>query len=178
MLRALALAALCASAAVAQTPPATVADDALRLDGLVMPDVVARSAFSFDALAGRLVLVDVWATWCAPCLAEIPTFNALHAALAGRTDVAFVSVLDDARAGGMGPQEAEAFVAERGVAYPALYDLGGDDGLGAALNVWAYPTKFLVYPDGAIRSVPLDADWREALRLATDALGLEPVDVD
>ncbi len=152
-------------------------DGAPRLDGLVMPDVVARAAFSFDDLAGRLVLLDVWATWCGPCLAEIPTFNAFHDSLAGRTDIAFVSILADARTGGMLPQDAEAFVAERGVRYPALYDLG-DDGLGAALDVTAYPSKYLVYPDGTLRPIPMDVSWRTAVRLATDELGLVPVAAD
>ena len=155
-----------------------VMDDAPRLDGLVMPDVVARGPFAFDRLAGRLVLVDVWATWCGPCLAEIPTFNALHEALRERDDVAFVSVLADARTGGMAPLGAEAFVAAHGVEYPALYDLGDADALGEALDVTAYPSKFLVYPDGTVRRVPLDVDWRVALRLATGELGFTPVVTD
>lgn len=154
-----------------------VVPDAPPLEGH-MPDVVARGAFSLDALAGRLVLLDVWATWCGPCLAEIPTFNALHDALAGRDDVAFVSLLADARTGGLLPMDAEAFVTDRGVRYPVLYDLAGDDeALGAALGVFAYPSAFLVYPDGGVRAVPMDLGWRRALALATDELGLAPVDV-
>ena len=142
-----------------------------------MPDVVARAPSSLDVLAGRLVLLDVWATWCRPCIAEIPTFNRLHAALTGRDDIAFVSLLADARTGGMLPLDAEAFVAEQGVTYPALYDLAGEDeALGAALGVTVYPSKFLIYPDGTIRAVPLDVSWRTALALATTELGLVPVE--
>ncbi|HEX9953087.1 MAG TPA: TlpA disulfide reductase family protein, partial [Rubricoccaceae bacterium] len=141
-----------------------------------MPDVLSGAPFSLDALAGRLVLVDVWATWCAPCLNEIPALNGLHASVAGRDDVALVSVLADARTGGLLPPDAEAFVAARGVAYPVLYDLAGEDeALGAALNVTGYPSRFLVYPDGSVRFIPHDVSWRTALALATTELGLAPV---
>ena len=149
--------------------------DPPRLDGIVMPDLTARAPFDLSALRGRLVLIDVWTTWCGPCVAEIPDLNALHAAMAGRTDVAFVSLLADANTGGRLPPEADPFVREHGVAYPVLYDLS-EDSLREALGVEGYPTRVLVYPDGSVRRVPFDVSWRTALGLATAELGLPPVE--
>jgi thiol-disulfide isomerase/thioredoxin len=57
-------------------PGATAADFVLtRLDG---------SDMSSDELKGEIVVVDFWATWCGPCLTEIPAYNALADDYAGR----------------------------------------------------------------------------------------------
>ncbi len=43
----------------------------------------AGGTHSLDAFAGRVVLVNFWATWCAPCVEEMPALDALEAALGG-----------------------------------------------------------------------------------------------
>lgn len=56
------------------------------------------SAVSLDSLAGKVVLINLWATWCAPCKEEMPHLAAFHRQLASRgLEVVAVSV-DDARA--------------------------------------------------------------------------------
>jgi thiol-disulfide isomerase/thioredoxin len=55
---------------------------------------------SLDDFKGKYVYIDVWATWCAPCKAEIPALQRLEKAYHGK-NIAFVSLsIDDARANG------------------------------------------------------------------------------
>src|SRR4030095_15059946 len=58
-----------------------------------LPDVSAKRVAMSD-LKGKIVLVDVWATWCAPCKAEIPHLKKLEEEFKG-LDIVFVSVSVD-----------------------------------------------------------------------------------
>lgn len=49
---------------------------------VVFTDAEGRS-LTFDSFAGRVVLVNLWATWCAPCVEEMPALDALEARLGG-----------------------------------------------------------------------------------------------
>jgi thiol-disulfide isomerase/thioredoxin len=66
-----------------------------RFAGRQAPDVVFKGAdgrdVSLDDFAGRPLLVNIWATWCGPCKAEMPTLDALAALEAGKTSVIAVS---------------------------------------------------------------------------------------
>lgn len=53
------------------------------------------SPVAFDSFRGKVVYVDIWATWCGPCKAEIPHLQKLEQALHGE-DIAFVSISIDA----------------------------------------------------------------------------------
>jgi thiol-disulfide isomerase/thioredoxin len=63
--------------------------------GEVLPDLTFKDAggrtLNLRSLNGRPLLVNLWATWCAPCVAELPTLNALAAREAGKLRVLTVS---------------------------------------------------------------------------------------
>jgi peroxiredoxin len=80
---------------------------------------LAGEFLDLQALRGKVVVLNFWATWCAPCVAEMPSLERLHRALKSEK-VAVVSVsVDDEEA------VLSAFVRERGLTFPVLRDPGG-----------------------------------------------------
>lgn len=74
------------------------------------------SDISLAAFAGRTVLLNLWATWCVPCRAEMPALDRLQAAVGG-DDFAVAAVNVDVRE----PARAAAFLESIGVTSLALY---------------------------------------------------------
>jgi len=97
-------------------------------------DADGRAVSSRD-LAGKVVLLDFWATWCAPCVRELPELAEYHRRVTGRRDVAFLSLnVTDER------ETLVAFLAERKIPYPVQ---SGDSLLGP-LEVSVFPTKLIL----------------------------------
>jgi peroxiredoxin len=109
-----------------------------------LPDLAGRTWTPAD-LRGRSALISVWATWCAPCQAELPFLQRLHDAVAGRSDVAVLSISIDEK-----PADARAFVTRRHFSFPVL--LGPEfvetHFLATGLGI---PVSWLVDPDGMVR---------------------------
>jgi len=112
------------------------------------------AAIKLDAYRGRVLLLNFWATWCAPCVKELPALQALQADLGGpEFDVLIVSV---DRKG-------------HDVATPFLEDLGIDtlrtavdakSDLARALGAGGLPTTFIIDRQGRVRGRLLgDAEW-------------------
>jgi peroxiredoxin len=117
---------------------------------------------SLAALRGRVVLLNVWATWCTPCLREMPAMHRLQAALRDDgLEVVAVSVdavapgpdrLDRARA------RVGEYVAELAVDFTVLLDPAGE--VQRLFGVTGLPTTFLIDRDGRIAARVLGAvDW-------------------
>lgn len=52
-----------------------------------------------SGLKGKVIFIDLWATWCGPCLEEMPYYEKLKKHYKGREDIAFVSLsIDDSKA--------------------------------------------------------------------------------
>jgi len=94
---------------------------------------------------GRAVVVDFWATWCPPCLFQVPELNAFWKKHRDAGDVVVLGVAVDAE----GERVVAPWVAEQGVEYPILI---GDEGLARRFGVQGFPTLVLVRPDGVLDS--------------------------
>jgi thiol-disulfide isomerase/thioredoxin len=103
-------------------------------ESFVVQDVEGRSLRSKD-LAGRVVIIDFWATWCAPCLRELPELVEYHRRLEGREDVVLLSFnVTDER------EDLAAFLAEKGIAFPVY----AGDALIGPYELVAFPTKLVI----------------------------------
>jgi thiol-disulfide isomerase/thioredoxin len=89
---------------------------------------------------GKLVLLNIWATWCAPCRAEMPSLDRLEAALGSQGLVVLPVSLDG------GPAVA-LFYGEHAVTHLGVY-LGAQDGLQKAFKFTGVPTSFLIDAKG------------------------------
>ena len=92
--------------------------------------------------AGRTVLLNLWATWCAPCVKEMPSLDRLQAALGGR-DFQVVTLSVDRG----GRDTVEPFLKKLGVQNLGLY-LDPPNASMSALGLRGLPTTLLVGPDG------------------------------
>jgi thiol-disulfide isomerase/thioredoxin len=104
---------------------------------------------------GRVTLVNFWATWCPPCVHEIPSMNRLAGAYDPR-DFAIVSVnfKED-------PAHVRAFMDKVTVDFPVLMD--GDGTASARWGVFAFPSSFILDRQGRVRySVNTAIDWDTA----------------
>ena len=109
----------------------------------------ARAALS--DYRGRVVLLNIWATWCAPCRLEMPAMQRAYDRY--RDDgLEIVAVAVDDRAGPFPSVEdlVRAFVDQLGLTFPVFLDPTGDTE--RRLGVVALPTTFLIDRDGRVRA--------------------------
>jgi len=101
--------------------------------------------------AGKVLVVDFWATWCPPCRAEIPGYTELQKKY-GKDGFVIVGIsLDQA-----GPEVVKAFAGKNAVNYPLV--MGDDVVVGAFGGVEAIPTTFLIDRNGQIRDRKMGAE--------------------
>lgn len=115
--------------------------------GSVLPEYTAAwldgSRFDLAERRGRAVLVNLWATWCPPCRAEIPELQRLHDRYgANGFEVIGVSVDEG------GVETVRQFIAERKVTYPIIIDPEGK--LASILQTSVLPTSLLLDRQGKI----------------------------
>lgn len=141
-----------AAAADSAGPGALTGEINAAFAGTMLPDLVVRDGAGRELDLGALdgpVLVNLWATWCAPCVVEMPQLDALAAHLDG--EVRVITISQDLR----GADVVEPFFASRGF---------------ARLEPWLDPETALSAQFSEAGQLPLtvlfDASGREVWRVA------------
>jgi thiol-disulfide isomerase/thioredoxin len=98
--------------------------------------------YSLDALKGRPVLLDFWASWCGPCLRSMPVVEKLHNDFGSAGLVVLAVDVGESR------ETVEKFLKTRTLPYPVI--MGDEGGIPAAYAVNAFPTFVMIGPDGKI----------------------------
>jgi cytochrome c biogenesis protein CcmG/thiol:disulfide interchange protein DsbE len=108
-----------------------------------LPLLGANAEFDSKQYAGKIVVLDFWATWCVPCEFQVPELNAFHEAHRADSDVVVYGVSVDTE----GPDVVGAWIAEKGGRYPIL--LGSMD-LALEFGITGFPTLVIIARDGTI----------------------------
>ena len=110
---------------------------------------------SLASLRGKVVLVNFWATWCEPCIEEMPSMQRLRERLARRPfEILAVNHQE-------GRPRIRAFLDKVAVGYPIVRDTDG--GVARAWKVRIFPSSFVVDAQGIIRLQLIGGtDWTSA----------------
>jgi thiol-disulfide isomerase/thioredoxin len=134
-----------------------------RTPSLVLPDLAANPV-SLRDFRGKTVVVNFWATWCQPCVDELPALVRLRARFPPSELVVLLVNVVESR------ERVRPFLAELDVKLPVLLD---EDGVTSrAWKVVGLPTSFVVGSDGRIRAYFVgELDWtRDDVVRALEAL--------
>ncbi|MBE6725873.1 MAG: TlpA family protein disulfide reductase [Ruminococcaceae bacterium] len=130
-------------AAESQLPVPSVAG---RIVSFSTEDVYGNPVTAEDVFSGNeITVVNVWASWCPPCQAELPDLADLHTRL-GEKNCGVIGILYDA-GDGTGLEDGIAHMESAGVNYPVLIP---DADLYTAFPLYAFPTTYFVDSTGQI----------------------------
>jgi cytochrome c biogenesis protein CcmG/thiol:disulfide interchange protein DsbE len=129
---------------------------------LALPDLAGRS-ISLASLRGKVVAVNFWATWCGPCLLEIPELAEVwRERRAGCFEVLGVAEESGSR------DDVAAAAGKLGVPYPVLLDPEGT--ALAPFKVPGYPRTYLIDAEGKVAGVFDGALSKKKLERAVEPL--------
>ncbi len=144
--------ALLLSAGCDQAPPPDRLTEGGAFPALHLPRFEGGTT-PFESYRGRLVVLNVWATWCPPCRAELPSLDRLASQLDAR-HFAVIGLSVDSEA-----DIAREFLRERNVGFPSYID--ADQRISRdILEIRAYPVTFIVGPQGRLlRRIVGEREW-------------------
>ncbi len=130
-------------------------------------DLADGSTFTLSEQSGKVVLLNFWATWCGPCVGEMPAFEKLYKEYGDEVAVLAVNCLED-------EETVRQFIAETGYTFPIAFDVEG------VVNM-KYPTDGIPYTlvigkDGTVQKIYVgaadaDTQYQEYKNAIDSALG-------
>jgi len=146
------LAAVIGLAALQRRSPSLAPDFAV-------PDLSGQ-AVRLSGLRGKVVLLNLWTTWCPPCREEMPSMEKLYQRLRDRGLVLLAVSQDEG-----GKEAVEPFVRDLGLTFPVLVD--PEHQVGDRYRVWGYPESFIIDREGrVVERVIWPRDWTSPEQVA------------
>lgn len=117
-------------------------------EGDTAPDFTAElvdgSKFSLSENSGKVILINLWATWCGPCVEEMPAFEKLNNEYGDDVKIVCINCME-------AKSDVNSFVKQNGYTFPIAYDESG------AINM-KYPTQGIPYTlvvgkDGKVKNI-------------------------
>jgi thiol-disulfide isomerase/thioredoxin len=127
------LVSACAPPGNSAAPEQAIPFELTRLDG---------TRVRGEELRGRHLLLDFWATWCPPCILEIPERNAIYERYRDQGFEILAISVDD-----LPPDELESWLRDNGVQYPVAL---GSEELARRYGGFGFPFHVLISPEGHI----------------------------
>ena len=108
---------------------------------LALKEWINSKPLDLDALKGKIVVLDFWATWCGPCLRAVPHTNEMNQKYA-REGVVIIGVCNK-----RGAEKMADTVKKHGIEYPVAVD----DGTNASYRVNSFPDYYVIDRHGILR---------------------------
>lgn len=151
---------------VAGTPDGEVIDAGVRASAPEFTgELLDGSDFDSATIAGDIVVINFWGSWCAPCRVETPEFQQVYEEVSS-DGVSFlgINVKDDR-------QLAQAFLDDKGITFPSVFDPRGEVALAFRdFPANAIPSTIVLDQDGRVAAVYVAAVAGEELRRVLDTL--------
>lgn len=128
----------------ALAPPALAVDAGQPAPAFALPRA-GGEVLTLESLKGRVVFVDFWASWCAPCKRSFPWMNEMHRKYGDKSFTIVAVNVDQRRA------DADRFLAQVPAAFPVVYDPAGK--APAAYGVKGMPSSYLIDARGNVVQV-------------------------
>lgn len=138
-------------------------------NGDLAPDFTAEladgSTFALSEQRGKKVLLNFWATWCGPCVGEMPALERLHEEYPEELTVVAVNCQET-------PETVDEFIKENGYTFPIAYDESGE--ISQQYPTDGIPFTLIIDEEGVIQQIFLGAaDADEQYVEYKQALGLD-----
>lgn len=118
--------------------------------------------FDLDQIEGRPLWINVWASWCPPCRAEMPDIDVVQRS-AGERGLVFLAVNDGER-----PEVVEDYLRRTGYRFNVGYDMDGT--FARKYRVLGLPTHIFIGADGTLKSVRVGSLNLAEMKEITEAL--------
>lgn len=145
----------------ANAPIVLAGDTFAPLAGFTAPDFTLNTpdgdAYTLSRFHGQAVLVNLWATWCPPCRAEMPTIERMYQEYKDRGFIVLavdMTAQDD-------PFAVVPFTQEHGLTFPILLDETNE--VASAYQLRSLPSSYFIDADGLITAVVIGGPMSEAL---------------